>query len=48
MTQQEPDTRRADFPTGYFGCCGRSKARGHWEHCHRIIATLKETTNADR
>lgn len=27
--------RLTNFPSGYFGCCGRSRARGHAEICHR-------------
>jgi hypothetical protein len=29
--------RREDFPGGYFGCCGRSRARGHADTCQRSI-----------
>lgn len=24
---------RQEFPTGYFGCCGMSRARGHADLC---------------
>lgn len=27
-----------DFPSGYFGCCGRSKARGHADTCYNYEA----------
>jgi hypothetical protein len=35
---EELAARNAEFPSGYFGCCGRSKARGHAEICPKAIA----------
>jgi hypothetical protein len=31
----------AEFPGGYFGCCGMSKARGHAELCPKAIAMAR-------
>jgi hypothetical protein len=34
---------RDDFPGGYFGCCGMSRARGHAELCPRAEQGIKLT-----
>ena len=39
MTDKDAELKalagRREFPGGYFGCCGMSRARGHAELCHR-------------
>lgn len=25
--------KMSEFPTGYHGCCGKARARGHWDLC---------------
>lgn len=32
---------------GYFGCCGMSRARGHYELCHAPLASGIEAATAD-